>query len=543
MAGLAAAFGSGAMTNSVPEIEDADCVLIIGSNTTSSHPLVASRVMKAREKGAKIIVIDPRKTQIAHLADIYVPHNLGSDVALVNGLMHIILQENWHNKSFIDERTEGFEELKKAVEEYTPEKVEKITDVPKEKLREIADIYANSEKSSIIYCMGITQHTTGTDNVKSLANLAMLTGQIGRPSTGVNPLRGQNNVQGSTDLAAIPNIFPGYQPVADEAVRQKFEKAWGVSLSPTPGMTLVEMINAVEEGKLKALYIMAENPVVSDPDSNHVEKALDDIEFLVVQDIFLTETAKKADVVLPGASFAEKDGTYTGTDRRVQRIRKAIEPLGDAREDWKILCQVAQALGGKGFDYSSPKEVFDEIAELTPIYHGINYDRIVKEIIHWPCRSEDDPGSPYLHKDGFARGKGLFTPIEYKPPAELPDDDYPYQLTTGRIYFHFHTGTMTRVSPSLVDEINEAFVEIHPENAYTLGIKNGEKIRITSRRGTVVAKAMVTNDIREGVVFMPFHFAEAAANRLTIAALDPIAKIPEYKVCAVKIERLKAKEL
>ncbi len=526
------------MTNSVPEIEDADCILIIGSNTTSSHPLVASRIMKAKEKGAKVVVIDPRKTQIAHLADIYVSHNLGSDVALINGLMHIILQENWHNKSFIDERTEGFEDLKKIVDEYTPEKVEKITDVPKEKLREIADVYANSEKSSIIYCMGITQHTTGTDNVKSLANLAMLTGQIGRPSTGVNPLRGQNNVQGSTDLAAIPNIYPGYQPVTDEAVRQKFEKAWGVSLSPNPGLTVVEMINAVEEGKLKGLYILGENPIISDPDSNHVEKALDDIEFLVVQDIFLTETAKKADVVLPGSSFAEKDGTYTGTDRRVQRVRKAIEPLGDAREDWKILCQVAQALGGKGFDYPSPKEVFDEIAELTPIYHGINYDRIEKEVIHWPCRTEDDPGSPYLHKDGFARGKGLFTPIEYKPPAELPDEDYPYQLTTGRLPFHYHTGTMTRVSPSLAHEINEAFVEIHPKDAGSLGIKNDEKIQISSRRGTVVAKAMVTNDIREGVVFMPFHFAEAAANRLTIAALDPIAKIPEYKVCAVKIEKL-----
>lgn len=530
------------MTNSVPEIEDADCILIVGSNTTSSHPLVSSRVMKAKEKGAKVVVIDPRKTHIAHLADIYVKPNLGSDVAWINGVMHIIIQENWHNKSFIDERTEGFEDLRKVLNEYTPEKVEKITGIPKEKLREIADIYANSEKSSIIYCMGITQHITGTDNVKSLANLAMLTGQIGRPSTGVNPLRGQNNVQGSTDLAAIPNVYPGYQPVTDDTVRQKFEKAWGVPLSPTPGLTLVEMINAVEEGKLKGLYIMAENPVLSDPDTSHVEKALDNIEFLVVQDIFLTETAKKADVVLPGTSFAEKDGTYTGTDRRVQRIRKAIEPLGDARPDWEILCQVAKAMGGKGFDFNSPREVFDELAELTPIYHGINYDRIVKEVIHWPCRSADDPGSPYLHKDGFARGKGLFTPIEYRPPAEMPDSDYPYQLTTGRLPFHFHTGTMTRVTPSLTHEINEAFVEIHPDDAYTLGISNGEKVRVTSRRGSIVVKSMITSDIKKGVVFIPFHFAEAAANRLTIAALDPIAKIPEYKVCAIKIEKLEGSE-
>ncbi len=538
MAGLAAAFGSGAMTNSVPEIEDADCILITGSNTTASHPLVASRIMKAREKGAKVIVIDPRKTHIAHLADLYVKQNLGTDVAWINGLMHIILKEGWHNQAFIDERTEGFEEMKKVVEGYPPEKVEEITGIPKETLRKIAELYAKSEKSSIIYCMGITQHTTGTDNVKSLANLAMLTGQVGRPSTGVNPLRGQNNVQGSTDMAAIPNKYPGYQDVTNSEIREKFEKAWGVSLSPNVGLTVVEMINAVEEGKLKGLYILGENPMLSDPDSNHVEKALDDLEFLVVQDIFLTETARKANVVLPGTSFAEKDGTYTGTDRRVQRIRKAIEPLGEAREDWKILCQVAQALGGKGFEYPSPKEVFDEIAELTPIYHGIDYDRIEKEVIHWPCRSKDDPGSPYLHKDGFARGKGLFTPIEYKPPAELPDEEYPLQLTTGRLAFHFHTGTMTRVSPSLVHEINEAYIELHPKDARSLGILQGEKVKVSSRRGSVEIKVLVTPDIKEGVAFIPFHFAEAAANRLTNAALDPIAKIPEYKVCAIKIEKI-----
>jgi len=530
------------MTNSVQEFEDADCILITGSNTTSSHPLVASRIMKAKEKGAKIIVIDPRKTHIAHLADIYVRQNLGSDVAWINGLMHIILKENWQNQSFIDERTEGFEELKKVVEGYTPEKVEEITGIPKETLREIAEIYAKSESSSIVYCMGITQHITGTDNVKSLANLAMLTGQIGRPSTGVNPLRGQNNVQGSTDMAAIPNKYPGYQDVTSDEIREKFEKAWGVSLSPNVGLTVVEMINAVEEGKLKGLYILGENPIVSDPDSNHVKKALEDIDFLVVQDIFLTETAKMADVVLPGSSFAEKDGTYTGTDRRVQRIRKAIEPLGEAREDWKILCQVGQALGGKGFDFKTPSEVFDELAELTPIYHGIDYDRIVKEVIHWPCRTKDDPGSPYLHKDGFARGKGLFAAIEYKPPAELPDEEYPFQLTTGRLPFHYHTGTMTRVSPSLTHEINEAFIELHPEDARALGVKGGDKVRVTSRRGSIVVRVKVTTGIKKGVGFIPFHFAEAAANTLTNAALDPIAKIPEYKVCAIKIEKLDGSE-
>ncbi len=531
------------MTNSVPEFEDADCILITGSNTTSSHPLIASRVMKAKEKGAKIIVIDPRKNHIASLADIHVKQNLGSDVAWINGLMHIILKEGWQNQTFIDERTEGFEDLKKAVEAYTPEKAEEISGIPKETLREIAELYAKSEKSSIIYCMGITQHITGTDNVKSLANLAMLTGQIGRPSTGVNPLRGQNNVQGSTDMAAIPNKYPGYQDVTNDEIREKFEKAWGGPLSPKVGLTVVEMINAIEEGKLKGLYILGENPMISDPDSTHVEKALDDVEFLVVQDIFLTETAKKADVVLPGASFAEKDGTYTGTDRRVQKIRKAIDPLGEAKPDWEILCLVGKALGGKGFDFQSPREVFDELAELTPIYHGIDYDRIEKEIIHWPCREKDDPGSPYLHKDGFARGKGLFTPIEYKPPAELPDDEYPYQLTTGRLPFHYHTGTMTRVSPSLTHEINEAYIELHPQDAKALGVKHGERVRVSSRRGAIEVKVLVTSGIKQGVAFIPFHFAEAAANRLTnSAALDPIAKIPEYKVCAIKIEKINGRE-
>ena len=530
------------MTNSVQEFEDADCILITGSNTTSSHPLIASRIMKAKEKGAKIIVVDPRKMQIASLADIYVAQNLGSDVAWINGLMRIILQEGWENADFIKERTEGFEELKKAVEEYTPEKVAEISGIPPETLKEIAKIYATSEKSSIVYCMGITQHATGTDNVKSLANLAMLTGQIGRPSTGVNPLRGQNNVQGSTDLAAIPNVYPGYQPVTDDAIREKFEKAWGVPLSPDPGLTVVEMINAVEEGKLKGLFVLGENPLISDPDSNHVEKALDAIDFLVVQDIFMTETARKADVVLPGASFAEKDGTYTGTDRRVQKIRKAIEPPDEALADWDVLCRVGKAVGGKGFEFASPEEVFREIAEVMPIYHGITYDRIEKEVIHWPCRSEDDPGSPYLHKDGFAKGKGHFTPIGYKPPVELPDKEYPYQLTTGRLPFHYHTGTMTRVSPSLTHEVNEAFIEIHPANAFEIGVKNGQAVRLTSRRGSVEAKVIITNDVKKGVVFMPFHFAEAAANRLTIAALDPIAKIPEYKVCAVNIETIEGSE-
>ncbi len=526
------------MTNSTPEIEDADCILITGSNTSEAHPLVARRVFRAKEKGAKLIVIEPRRIQMAQVADIHVRNRPGTDVAWINGLMHIIIKEGWEDTDFISQRTEGFEELKKEVEAYSPEQVAEITGIAPEDLRRIAETFGKAEKGSILYAMGITQHTSGTDNVLSLANLAMLTGNLGRHGTGVNPLRGQNNVQGACDMGGLPNVYPGYQSVSDEGVAKKFEDAWGVSLSRKVGLTIPEMVSSIEEGKVKAMFILAENPLLSDPDIGHLEKVIKKLDFLVVQDIFMTETAKFAHVVLPGVSFAEKDGTFTATDRRVQRVRKAIEPLGDARPDWEILCDIAQRMGAKGFEFSSPSEILDEIAGLTPIYQGITYGRIEKDGLQWPCRSSEDPGTPYLHKDKFAKGSGTFHAISYREPAELPDNQFPFVLTTGRMGFHFHTGTMTRISPSLSKETETAYMEIHPDDARRLGIQEGEQVRVSSRRGTIEIKANVTDRADRGVVFIPFHFVEAAANRLTNTALDPIAKIPEFKVCAVRIEKV-----
>ena len=525
------------MTNSVEEIEDAECILIIGSNTTMTHPLVAWRIFTAKEKGAKIIVIDPRRTHIAEFADLYLAEKPGTDVAVINGLLHVIIKEGWYDKEFVEARTEGFEELKAFVEEYTPARVAGITAIPEEQLRRAAEMFAKTKASSIIYCMGITQHTVGVDNVVALADLSMVAGQIGKRASGVNPLRGQNNVQGSTDMAAIPTVLPGYQSLRDDAVVAKFEKAWGVTLPRKPGLTLMEMINGIEEGAIRALYVMGENPMVSDPDINHVKRALEKLELLVVQDIFPTETTALAHVVLPGVTFAEKDGTFVGTDRRVQRIRKAVEPLGDARPDWQIICDVAKALGAQGFDYASPKEVFDEIASLVPIYGGLNYERIRENGIQWPCRTKEDQGTPFLHKGAFSKGLGTLKPIPFKEPAELPDEEYDFILITGRDGFHYHTGTMTHRSKTLTDQINSCYVQINPEDAKRVGVAGGDMLRIESRRGAIEAQARVTKGVAKGAVFVPFHFAEAAANMLTNPALDPVVKIPEYKVCAVKVRK------
>jgi len=538
VAGLAAAFGSGAMTNSVGEIEDAECILVIGSNTTISHPVVAMRIYRAKEKGAKVIVIDPRKTHIATVADLYLAEKSGTDVAVVNGLLHIIIREGWYDREFVARRTEGFEALKDSLENYPPDKVATLTGIAEEDLRRAAEMFAKAGKSSIVYCMGITQHTVGVDNVLALANLAMVTGHIGKWASGVNPLRGQNNVQGATDMAAIPNVLPGYQSLADEAVVAKFERAWGVSLPREPGLTIMEMMEAMGEGNLKALYVMGENPMMSDPDITHVEKALRSLELLVVQDIFPTETTALAHVVLPGVSFAEKDGTFTSTDRRVQRVRKAIEPIGESRPDWQIICDLARAMGASGFDYSSPAQIFDEIASLVPIYGGISYERIAQEGIQWPCRTKDDPSTVFLHKDTFAKGLGTFKAIEYKAPAELPDKDYPFILITGRDGFHYHTGSMTRRSVSLTKQLNHCYVEVNPADARQYRIKKGDLIRLISRRGAIEVKARITDVVSRGSVFVPFHFAEAAANVLTNPAVDPVVKIPEYKVCAVRIEKV-----
>ncbi len=539
MVGLAAAFGSGAMTNSIPELADAKCIFIIGSNTTENHPIAAKWIFRGKEKGAKLIVVDPRQTQMAFLADIAVQHRLGSDVALINGLMHIILKEGWHDKAYVDERTEGFEALAAKLEDYPPDKVAQITGIDAATLRQMAEMFAKTKPASIVYCMGITQHTTGVDNVKSLANLAMLTGNVGVASGGVNPLRGQNNVQGACDMGGLPNVFTGYQPVADEAANAKFSKAWGKDLPKKPGLTILDMFHAIEEGKIKALYVIGENPLVTDPDLRHVEAALKHLDIFIVQDIFLTQTAKLADVVLAGTSFAEKDGTFSNTERRVESVRRAIPPVGDSRPDWEIVQDLSTRVGYP-MQYASPEAIFEEIRQLTPSYAGITYKRLEAAGLQWPCPTEEHPGTVFLHKDRFSRGKGAFTAIDYKPPAEVTDAEYPMFMTTGRAFMHYHSGTMTRVSPTLNHEGPEGYVEISPADAKEMAIKNGERVKVSSRRGEIQIKARISGKVNRGVVFIPFHFAETAANVLTNSAYDPVAKIPEYKVCAVKVEKLAA---
>ena len=538
VAGLAAAFGSGAMTNSIPEVEEADCILITGSNTIEQHPLIGSRVLAAKERGATLIVVDPRETLLSNRADFFLRQRPGTDVAWMNGFMNVIINEGLHDRAFIEERTEGSEELFKTVADYDPEKVERITGIPADQLIQAARAYAGAKSAMLLYSMGITQHSTGTDNVKSTANLAMLTGNIGRPSTGVNPLRGQNNVQGACDMGALPNVYSGYQKVADADARTKFERAWGRELPADPGLTLVEMMNAAGEGQLRALYIMGENPMISDPDINHVREALKRLDLLVVQDIFLTETAELADVVLPGACFAEKEGTFTNTDRTVLRVRKAVEPPGQARPDWRVLCDIAQRLGYDGFAYSSTEDIMAEIVRLTPSYGGISYERLDRgETLAWPCPDADSPGTTFLHKGKFARGSGRFFDVEYRAPAEEPDDEFPLILTTGRTMFHFHTGTMTRRIGLLNHEQPTGYVEINPEDAKQLSLVDGEKVEVRSRRGSIEIATLVTKRVPQGTVFIPFHFAECAANTLTNPVLDPEAKIPELKVCAVSVAK------
>ena len=536
VAGLAKAFGSGAMTNSIEDFEKTDLVFIIGSNTTECHPVIGAAIKRAAlQRQVPLIVADPRTIELTEFAELHLRHRGGTDVALLNALARVILAEGLEDRQFIAERTEGLDDLRRAVEPYTPEMAEKITGVPAQDIVRAARLYARAEAASIVYSMGITQHATGTDNVLAVANLAMLTGNVGKPGSGVNPLRGQNNVQGACDVGALPNLYPGYQPVNDEAIRDKFQTAWGAALPAKPGLTVVEMVNAAAEGKLRALYVMGENPVLSDPDSNHVEEALKKLDLLVVQDIFLTETARLAHVVLPAAGFAEKDGTFTNTERRVQRVRKGLEPPGQARSDWEILCDLARRMG-RPMQYPDASAIMDEIARLTPSYGGITYDRLERGGLQWPCPTRDHPGTPYLHQGRFTRGRGKFHAVEFIPPRELPDSEYPLLLSTGRILQHFHTGTMSRRSAVLDQLVSVGAIEIHPADAARLGVADSQRVRVSSRRGQIQIAAKVTERVAPGTTFLAFHYSEAPANRLTIAALDPVAKIPEFKVCAVKVE-------
>jgi len=463
---------------------------------------------------------------------------------LFNAMMNVIISEGLADQKFVAEHTEGYEAMAEIVKKYTPEYVEPITGVPAEKIRQAARIYAESDAAAICYAMGLTQHRTGTDNVKSACNLAMLTGNIGRPGTGVDPLRGQNNVQGACDMGGLPNVFTAYQAVTAEAAREKFEKAWGVSLPANVGTVLTEVINKAHHGDVRALYVLGENPMMSDPDLEHVEEALEKIDFVIVQDIFMSETAKFADVVLPGASFAEKDGTFSNTERRVQRVRKAVSPPGQAKTDWEILCDLSTRMGYP-MSYANAEEIFEEIRTLTPSYAGISYQRIEDGGLPWPCPTEAHPGTPFLHKDGnFSRGLGAFTAIDYIPPGELPDEEYPIRLSTGRSLYHYHTGTMTRRASALNEHVPAAELEMHPLQAEKLGIQDGEMVKVSTRRGSLKLKAKITENIAPGVAFTTFHFSETPANILTSSEfLDPVAKIPEYKVSAAKIEKLSADEM
>jgi formate dehydrogenase alpha subunit len=534
VAGLSYAFGSGAMTNPISSLAQAKVILIIGSNTTEQHPLVAFHILQGKSKGAKIIVVDPRRTQIADLADIYISPRLGTDIAWINCLLNVMIKEGLINQDFISRRTAGFDAVRESVSKFIPEAVEQITGIPAQKLQEVARTFGSVDRAAIVYAMGITQHITGTDNVQALANLAMATGNVGREGTGIYPLRGHQNVQGACDMGALPDLYSGYQKVTE--ARQKFEQAWSKPLPERPGLTALEMIGAAEQGKIKGLLVFGENPMMSFPDLGRVMRALESLDFLVVSDIFPTETTQLADVVLPAASFAEKNGTFTSTERRIQMVRQALSPQGESKSEWEVISDLLSRFGVPA-SYSSPAEVMEEIALVTPIYGGVSYDRLGTSGLQWPCPSKDHPGTGVLHTEKFPIGMGRFRHVEHREPFEMPDQEYPLLLTTGRSLYHFHTGTMTRRTSLLDREVPAPFVEMNPADAKALGVRNGQKVIVESRRGQLYMDSKVTPDIPKGTIFVPVHFNEACANVLTGQALDPVSKIPELKVTAARVRR------
>lgn len=538
MAGLATTLGSGAMTNTISEIGDAACIIAIGTSTTEAHPIVGYQVKKAVRQGAKLIVVNPQEVPLVRFADIFLQIKPGSDVALLMGMARAIIEEELHDQKYIEERCEDFDKFKQSLEEYAPDFVSDITGVPWEKIAEAAKMYAQNNPASILYCMGITQHSHGTDNVMAISNLALITGNLGRAASGVNPLRGQNNVQGACDMGSLPNVFTGYQKVDNPEAREKFEKAWGVYLSGEPGLTHTEIFDAAYKGDIKALYLVGENPVLTEANAAHAQEAMEKLDFLVVQDIFLNETAAIADVVLPAASLIEKNGTVVNTERRVQRIRKVIEPVGEAKPDWWIVSAIANEMGAEGFAYNSAEEIFKEAASLTPSYAGINYDRLKEGSIQWPCPTEDHPGTPILHTEKFntPSGKGKLVPIVYRPSEDCCDFDFPLVLTTERNLYQYHS-TMTRYSEGLDELSGGEHIMINPIDAEKMGISDGEMVEVKSRRGELKVKAKITRRSQKGVASLSFHFAECPTNLLTSAALDPVSKTPETKVCAISIEK------
>lgn len=534
MAGLATSFGSGAMTNSIGEIAHSKVIFVIGSNTTEAHPVIGSKIKQAVRNGCRLIVADPRGIELTEHAEVWMRLRPATDITLINGLMHIILDQGWEDRAFIEKRTEGFENLEKILPKYTPEYVSQVTGVSVKQLYEAAEIYATAESAQIFYTLGITEHTTGTDNVMSLANLALITGNLGKANSGVNPLRGQNNVQGACDMGALPNFYPGYQKVEDDKAREKFTKAWGVSLNPAKGYMIPDMFSASLSGKLKAMYVMGEDPVSTDADANHVRKGLQALDFLVVQDIFLTETAKLADIVLPGASYAEKTGTFTNTERRVQMVNKAVEPAQGAKPDWQIICAIAKRMG-VDFGYETTSEIMNEITSLTPQYAGISHERLGNQGLQWPVTCDSHMGTPILHIDGCTRGNGLFMPIEARTSDELPDKEYPFLLSTGRKLSHYNIST--RYSDVLSTYSSEELAELNPDDAKALNICDGDRVKVASRRGEVGTRVKLTNKVPPGMIFMTFHYVDSPVNALTNGACDKVSGTYEYKVCAVRISK------
>ena len=541
VAGLSTSVGAEAMTNPLIGLSKSDCIFVIDSNYTENHPVAARWVFDAKDRGAKIILADTRRTPISWSADIFLQQKPGTDVALINGMLKIIIVEGLYNEEFIRSRTTGFEELRREIEKVDLDEIESITGVDVALIREAARIYAKAEASAVVWAMGITQHTTGTDNVINCANLALITGHIGRPGAGLFPLRGQNNVQGACDMGASATLLPGYVQVSNDEGRKRIAEEWGLDELPTqPGLTVVEMMNACSNGSIKAMYIMGENSMASDPNTHHVREALEKVDFLVVQDIFLTETAQLADVVLPAACWAEKSGSVTATERRVQWQHKVIEPLGEVKADWEIITAIACNMGLEQFVlHQSPEEILTEINRTVAAYAGITQER-VKQIggVTWPCPDPEHPGTPILHTDKFktADGLGKFTRVQYKPAVEQPTEEYPLILTTGRVVIHYNSGSMTRRTKPLIKKVSELFVEIHPRDSAERGIERNEKVKITTKRGEIEAKAHVTDKVPPGVLFIPFHFE--GANALTVDELDPVSKIPEYKVAACQIEKI-----
>jgi len=525
------------MSNSIAELADAKLILAVGTNTTETHPVLSIRVKQAVRRGAGLIVVDPRRIELTQFATRWLPLHVGTDTALLNAMARVIIEEELYDRDFVERHTEGFEELREFLRDYAPERAAEITGVPAAEIVAAAREYAAARPAAIIYTLGVTEHTCGVHNVQSLANLAILCGNLGLPSSGVNPLRGQNNVQGAGDVGCLPTDYPGYQKVGKEEARRRWEQAWGVSLSDRPGITKVMAVDEILRGRVHAVFIMGENTVVSDANASKTQRALEAVDFLIVQDIFLTETAKLADVVLPAASFAETDGTFVNTERRVQRVRKAVEPPGRAREDWRILAELATRMGYQ-MNYDHPSRIWDELASAAPIFAGISYERLEGGGIQWPCPTPDHPGTQYLHGE-LRRGEqtAYFQPVPYTPPAEQPDEQYPFVLTTGRRRPAYHTNTQTGRSAAIRQLLPEELAEINPRDGFRLGIRDRQIVRVTSRRGRVTVRAHLTDRSPEGVVFLSFHFPEQVmTNVLTNDAYDPVTETPEFKACAVKIE-------